>query len=439
MKFMKPDETARCVMFVVDVADLDGDTEQQREALTSRLSRYESFKTWAFVLHDRDDEPPHWQGFVAMDKNIAGQAFASRLGVKGVYKLSGGKEGINRALKYLTHEDHPQKAQYARSEITAMPGWDWQTQLDDAVLKDASRGSSGRKKVIASVQDGHVSALEAIRRGASNERALRIARARYLRSVGSEDLPAVRVNFYLQGPAHPSIDRLAHALARTLSGNFRFYDFNGRDVDEYDGEDVVLMRSDLRAWLHEVFPGSFLPSIDGPLGGPRELFGLLSATPTPHSFMTKFGKTQLIHRHTVIVGEAPFEDFRDRLENLYQHAVDDGRDQAELSLPIIVPVDADSFQVQVSERFALGRGEFGQYVESEHYRLALAQAVTASRGVPSGQRATLVRDLEQQQTAPIREAGATVAQALRPADQLPTEVLATFSDLGMPIVEGELT
>lgn len=439
MKFMKPNETARVVMFVIPVADLEGTIAEQREALAALLTSYGSFKAWALVLHDRDEEPPHWQGIAVTDKNYTGRIFSGRLGVPGVYKLAGGQRAITGGLAYLTHEGHPAKAQYPRSSITATPGWDWESQLDAAILADAGRGNAGRKKVIASVQDGHLTALEAIRRGASNERAVRVARARYLSSIGSEDLPGVRVNFYLQGVAHPSLDRLAQALARSLSKDQRFYAFNGREVDEYDGEDVVLMRSRLEAWVREIAPGMVDISSDGPLGGPRELLGMLSATPTAHTFVTKFGRSQLVHRHTVIVGDEPFEAFRRRLETVYESVVDDGTDQAALSLPVIVPVDADSFRVQVSERFVLGRGELNQFIESERYRLDLGAALAQVRRLPQEDRPPLVYELEQRQTAPIRQAGTAVAQALQPSRRMTGEdILASYADLGSPVITGEL-
>lgn len=438
-KFMKPTETARCVMFVIDVADRPGTIEEQREALKELLEGYSSFKLWAFVLHDRDEGSSHWQGVVRMDKNIAGEVFAARLDVEGVMKLEGGRRAVTNALQYLTHESQPSKAQYPRSEIVAAPGWNWEAELDAAIVQESARGSTGRRKIVAALQEGRLTADEAIRRG-GNERATRVARARYLCELGSEDLPALRVNFYLRGPSHPCLEQLAHALARTLAPDGRFYRFNGRDVDEYDGQSVVVTNSRLEAWGSYLLGDCYVPDVvDGPLGGARELFAMLAATPTPHAIPTKHGKTQLIQSNTVIVGEEPFEVFRDRLERLYDLVVDDHRDQSYLSLPVFVPVDTESFSVQVNERFALGRGEFDQFIAARDYTLDLGRALADARHVPEEQRARVVRHLEEAQTAPIREAGALVAESMRPADQLTTEdVLGRYADLGKPVIEGEI-
>lgn len=439
MKFMKPTETARCVMFVLDVADIPGTIEEQREAITRRLSQYASFKAWAFALHDQDDEPPHWQGFAHTDKNLDGRTFAHRLEVEGVMKLRGGARAVTNALRYLTHESQPAKTQYSRSAVVAKPGWDWESDLDSAVIRDAGDGNAGRKRMIASVQDGQLTALEAIRLGAGNERAIRTARARYLCGLGSQDLPALRVNFYLQGSAHPVLDRLAEALARTLSPRAMFYQFDGREIDVYDGEDVLLTHSALSAWFDHTLGVTTPIMRDGPLGGPRELFAMLSATPRPHSIPTKYGPTQLIHRHTVIVGEEPLEVFRARLEDMYELAVEGHRDQAQLSLPVFVPVDATSFGVQINTRFALGRGELDQYIEGRRFQLGLVEALTASRHVPEEQRARVVRELEMRQTSAIRSAGSLVADAMRPPAPLTADDLLTqHAHLGQPIVTGEI-
>ncbi|MFB2573023.1 hypothetical protein [Micrococcus sp. IITD107] len=137
MRPLKPDETARCAMFVIDVADRSGPVEEQRAGLQDLLAGYASFKKWAFVLHDRDDEPPHWQGVVQTDKNYGGEGFANRLGVESVRKLAGGQKALIAGLRYLTHEDQDAKAQYARSAVVATPGWAWESDLDAATVKDS--------------------------------------------------------------------------------------------------------------------------------------------------------------------------------------------------------------------------------------------------------------------------------------------------------------
>lgn len=431
MKPLKPDETARCVMFVIDVADRPGPVDEQRTGLQDLLAGYASFKKWAFVLHDRDDEPPHWQGVVQTDKNYDGEVFANRLGIESVRKLAGGQKALIAGLRYLTHEDQDAKAQYARSAVVATPGWAWESDLDAATVKDSMQGGAGRKKIIASIQDGKLSARGAIRRGAGNERAVRIARAKHLRELESADLPAVRVNFYLEGRTHPSMERLAHALARTLASDRRFYRFEGHDFDEYDGEDVVLMGSSLGAWVRERFE-DFIER--GDLGDAADLFAILSATPVPHSVPSRYGKTQLVHRHTVIVGDESFAVFQKRLERYYARAVEDARAQSYMSLPVVVPVDAESFGVQVNSRFLLGRGELDQYIGSERYRLGLAEALASSRHVPEEQRERLVRELETQQTRPICDAGGDVALAMQPGGELTAEgVLAMHAGLGTAI------
>lgn len=452
---MKPKETARIVMFVVPVCRLSGTTEEQRQAMTANLGDRAQIKRWAFTLHDQDDAAaggsgasgPHWQGVVQTDKDLPASRFESWLpGCEPVRKIYGGHDGMLNGVVYITHEAQPGKAQYPRSAITSSPGWDWEAELRQRELRSAAGGGDkrrkGRTKIMAAVLDGDLSALEARRHGVSNERAVRIARHQFLAGLGSEDLPAVRVNFYFQLPStqDPGGMRLAEALGRVLSADQRAYRMLGTAVDDYDGEDVLLMSSRLDGWAERVpFGDGLLWSQPGPLGGARELLAVLGATPVTHSLPTKYGPTQLIHRHTVIVGTEPFADFRKVLEGAYEEVIAaDAEEQSFLSLPVFVSVSAEDFAVQASSRFALGRGELDQYVEVERIRLRMGEALTKARLVDPPDRNGLVQQIEQRQTRPIRAVGEQVKRTLCDDQALTAdEILDEFSDLGRSIYTNE--
>ena len=455
MKKMAPGETARTIMFVIPTAGLDGTADDQRAALVSNLEGRAQVKKWALALHDGDDPSvggsgasgPHWQGVLQTAKDLPASRFESWLpGCEPLRKLEGGRDALLDGVHYLTHENQPEKAQYSRSSILASPGWDWEAELRDREVKAAVRdGGKGRSKVVASVLDGGLTVLEARRRGASNERALWIARHQHLASLGSENLPAVRVNFYLQLPStqHPGGVRLAEALARTLSADQRAYRMIGSKVDDYDGEDVLLMTSELSGWS-EPCGESRVWTQRGPLGGMRELLAILRSTPAPHTLPTRYSPTQLVHRHTVITGTEPFDQLRADLERGYKMVIaTDAREQSFLSLPVFVPVSADEFSVQVSARFALGRGELDQFVQFEQVRLGIAEALEKARRVHADQRQTVVQQIEQRQTRQICAAGAKVADHLGANDALSAdEVLAELADLGHYVREtasGSLT
>ena len=445
MKLMKNGETARTIMFVIPTSGLDGTIDHQREELIRNLGERAQVKLWAFALHDRDDPEaggsgasgPHWQGVLQTSKDLPSARFESWLpGCEPVRKLHGGKDALLSGVQYLTHEDQPEKAQYPRSSVQASPGWDWQAELRERDLKAAGRsGGRGRTKVMAAVLDGDLTALEARRRGVSNERAVRIARHQYLAGLGSGDLPAVRVNFYVELPSteHPSGVRLAEALARTLSADQRVYRVVADGVDDYDGEDVVLMPSNWRFWAEM---GYFVDwSRPGTLGGARELLAVLGATPAPHTLSTRYGPTQLAHRHTVIIGTEPFEQFRSTLETAYEQVIAaNAREQSFLSVPVFVPVDADEFAVQTSTQFALGRGELDQYAEVQRFRLGIADALERARRVEEPDRSQVIRQIEQRQTEPIRSVGTKVAEAIVYDQPLSADdVLDEFADLGQPV------
>lgn len=439
-------------MFVIPVSHLRGTVDEQRVELVANLGTRAQVKHWAFVLHDKDTpaaggpgpSEPHWQGVLHTEKDLPASRFEGWLpGCSPVRKLEGGRGALLDGVLYLSHELQPGKAQYPRSAIKASPGWDWEIELRDHEVRSARggrAGGKGRTKVMAAVLDGHLSVREAIRRGVSNERAARIARHRYLMSLGAEDLPAVRVNFYLQLPSaqDPSGLRLAEALGRTLSVDQRAYRMQGDAVDDYDGEDVMVMSSRLTPWA-DLSWGHPLWRGQGKLAGARELLAVLGATPSSHSLPTKYGPTQLIHRHTVIIGTEPFAVFRRHLEGAYVHVLSAGaKEQSFLSLPVVVPVTAEDFAVQASSRFALGRGEFDQYVEVERVRLRISDALNRARHVDTHSRAELVRQIEQRQTQPILDVGDSVTRGLSDARVLTAdEVLDEFADLGQPVTTSE--
>lgn len=447
MRSMRPQETARTVMFVIPVLRLTGSLEEQRQTLAANLRDRAQVKRWAFILHDGDDaaasssEPsgPHWQGVLHTAKDLPASRFASWLpGCEPVRKMDGGHNALLDGVLYLTHELQPDKAQYSRSALSSSPGWDWEAELRDREVRSAAggegRGRKGRTKVMAAVLDGDLSALEARRRGISNERAVRIARHQFLAGLGSEDLPPVRVNFYLRLPStqDPGGQRLAEALGRTLSADQRVYRVLGASIDDYDGEDVLVMSSRLDGW-GDRFMGEFVDwRRAGSLGGAHELLAVLGATPRAHSLPTKYGPTQLVHRHTVIVGTEPIEDFIGVLEQAYRQVLNaDAKEQSFLSVPVFVPVTAEDFAVQASSRFVLGRGELGQYVEVGRVRFQMDKALSRARHVPLHERTQLVRQIEQRQTLPICSIGERVAKSLCD-DQAVTadDVLNEFADLG---------
>lgn len=451
MRRMKPDETARMIMFVVPTARLAGSTAEQRESLVANFSGRAQVKNWALTLHDRDDPTtggsgasgPHWQGLLRTSKDLSASRFESWIpGCEPVRKVEGGHDGLLDGVVYLTHENQPEKARYPRSTIHSSPGWDWEAELRAREIKSATHGGGkGRTKVMAAVLDGDMTVMEARRRGISNERALRTARHQYLAGLGTESLPAIRVNFYLQLPStqHPSGVRLAEALARTLSHDQRFFYLNSHANSEYDGEHVLLTSSDLRPWQNHTYGHDSAWDLPGPLGGAHELLAILGATPRPHTIGTELGPTQLIHRHTVIVGTEPFNRFRAELECAYRHAIaDDAREQSFLSLPVFVPVTADEFAVQVSTRFVLGRGELDQLLQVEQVRLQLLEALEQTRRVSPEHRLRVVNQIEQKQTARLRAVAADVAQHMGGNESLSADdLLMEFADLGQGIAQGE--
>lgn len=457
MREMTPTETARTIMFVIPVSRLTGTTEDQRRTLVENLTSRAQVKLWGLILHDRDDATataPHWQGVLHTTKALPASRFRQWLpGCEPVQKVSGGHRGLLDTMGYLTHENEPPEAHkhvYDAEEVSATPGWDWYGEWTEVLncrlereRRSLDRSRPSRSAVLAAVRDGSMSAEDGFHHGVSNMRQLRQLRAAALRDIRPADLPPVRVNFYVQVPdtVHPSMQNLVEALARTLADDGRFFRIrthgrfgDGKEADDYDGESVLLMTADdLDLWGAH-FSLGFEES--GPMGTLTDVFTMLSARPEPCRITTTHGQTQLIHKHTVIFGTQPFERFRASLEYRYAMVIKDAHGQAAASLPIVVPVDASGFTVNVSSRFATGRGELDGYVTSERYRLVLADAVKAARALPESDRAEAVAEIEARQTAPIVTAGDSVAERMADEDSITKEeYLARFSDISQPISE----
>lgn len=272
---------------------------------------------------------------------------------------------------------------------------------------------------------------EALRQGGSAEGRLRRKRAAYLAQARP---PQVRIDFYLHGPDSFACEALGRALASVLAARCgdRHYTALGRNFNDYDGESVILWpNTDPLKMLHtfEAFDDDNCFN---------KLFAALNVLPEPSSIMTAHGCSQLVHQYLVMTGTRPPSDFRGILKQVYSKCSDNAAVDSSAHLPIIIRVDTEAFDVQVSSVFLGGNDQppFDRYVTLERVRNRLREALRRVGALPDeGDREAAEYELMSRQVRAITAASDLVRAGLIGPTSTVEELLAGFDGLGDAIPE----
>lgn len=101
-------------------------------------------------LHDKDVNPdgevkkPHWHGIIKFERAKTATEAMELIG-----ELNGPNPKIpsgstRSCVRYLTHEDNPEKHQYARKDVEAFGGWTW---------AEACAGDAEKASLVAEMMD----------------------------------------------------------------------------------------------------------------------------------------------------------------------------------------------------------------------------------------------------------------------------------------------
>lgn len=398
---------------------------------------YRSIKGWSYVLHDKDDGvEPHYHVLFWTEKAFTPEQLGPWFGVPGhrIERVRGGRAGLVDEIQYQTHERTRQedgKYPYPDSEIIASPGWDWRAEVTEVLARRAAGNGNGRRRSRAidlEVREEGLSVREALRRGTSIPIGrLRRQRAAFLADQKSTE---VRVNFYVHGTDALVAEALARGLATTLAaqGDGHVYTMR-KGVDDYDGESVILVPN-----ARPMRMTHSLQQDDAVVGG-RELFDALATIPSGATIGTEFGPSQLVHRNVVMSGTEPFEKFRKELERFYSRVSANAEQDSYSHVPVIVPVSAEDFGVQLNRAFFDG-GPYDEYVSLARVRNQLHSVLRSSSLAVEGDD-DVQRELLGRQFRVAIDAGDRVRDELASEALTPDELLNRFEDLGEPIVEDQ--
>ena len=377
-------------------------------ALLERGLAHKTIKGWVWILHDRDETTDNLHCVFWCERDPGLETLSRWFSLPSTQfdRIKRGKEGIAACVKYLLHDDEDSqaagKARYQPSDLHAVPGWDWQEFLREMALKEALSGTSRQKSrgLVQQVASGEMSVREALRRGARSESQLRRLRAMYL---AQQDPTAQRIAFYVYGEDYYAVQTLSRGLAEALAeGRSNVFEFIST-FDLYDGEPVIHATIDDPFDFREPF-GS-----DG-----ERARAFVALFPSRTLIETRYGPSQLLHKHVVIAGCCSPDYFQDRLATLIAGWKDfygrRSKPFVESYLPIILAVNADELAVQVNQG-VLGEGAFEQYRSLGTFRMNLRNVIEQSRGLPEDERLTIESAAIKQNLAPALEARQAIIDA----------------------------
>lgn len=432
-------------------------TQEQWDSLIAGLDSDGVLMRHASIWHDQDlndsgqIKPLHFHGVIQLtagsEKQIsylARRAFlpASRIQTaKTTFVRGGVTSGPNVAniaffdfCEYLVHENSSSrkvgKNLYSRDEVLA--------NFDFAGFLDAGRPLAGGKQAAKKMSDVDELAMRVQEDGLSvadaqkedplafnrGETRIRRARAAYL---SSQPLPPLRINIYIYGKGGVGKDALARALARQLvPGDWEpgvkepFFVLGGENVawEGYDGEPVVI--------IEEARAGSLIKSF-----GRKELFTFLNPFPAKQKLNVKNSSVLPINTITIMTGQEDYLSFLNGLAGEYkdrdglQHQAED-KGQAYRRVPLVIPMDIDSFTLLCNSGFMDGQASFLEYQTVGVFKQSMRELLTRTKGLPEAQ-----LQIEAAQVQPIVEQYDRVVAATSIDSEDPDALVAEFLASGI--------
>jgi len=222
------------------------------------LKKIPAIEKWAYILHDKDiyevghkqagePKPPHWHVFVKLKYSQKICHIASWFNIKQNY-IQRIKGKYSDALKYLIHENAPEKYQYPVEEVKYSDGFDW--------IKEKNKGFSSRFAEIMNLIDkgvikefnetDHMTIIESVKYSSQIKKAYEYRRKKVL-SSGGKDMNVLFIT------GDPGVGKTTYAKNMAKEQNLScFVAGSSRDpFDNYSGQECVIL-DDLRPNEHHI-------------------------------------------------------------------------------------------------------------------------------------------------------------------------------------------
>ena len=344
---------------------------------------HKSIKEWAYICHDEDvysekdeiDNPEHKQGEVkprhwhivmkvgyAIDVTVIAKWFGIAENFVDVPKGAG---AFLDCVQYLTHEDLKQQGMGKRlyEDERVKANFDFRMKLDKRSENRMKYGADldPKDQMRHNVMYGgwnmeQCEKADPLVYMADLER-LKKYRLDYLQNRAP--MPALRINYYIDGAGGIGKNTASRALAKSLYPDYEgqcFFEVGGDKVsfEGYDGEPVIIW-NDRRA---AGFIGAF---------GREETFDIFDSHPTDARHNVKYGSVRLVNAVNIVNGIEPYQDFLNGLAGEYktrdgQEMKAEDKSQSYRRFPIILCLRENDFDVLLNKGVASGTREFDQYI-----------------------------------------------------------------------------
>lgn len=456
---LHPDTLQRITMTDADgniICDKDGQPVNfglTLEKVEAVVLKYKSIKRWAYIKHDADvyslkDEeanadhkqgntkPPHWHVVIESDNAIELDTVAKWFCIPAQFidVPKGGRRAFLDCVEYLTHESPKEQQQkktlYSDDKVVA--NFDWREALD--ARKDTGEDYTRRELLRLKVIRGEMTLREIKEKfpldWIADEARLRAARSAYVFDFAP--MPVSRVNYYLTGSGGDGKGLASRAVARSLFPDIEndeelFFVVGAGNVafEGYDAQPVIIW-DDFRAF-----------DLLTACGGRGNFFNIFDTHPTSGAGARqniKHGSTRLVNCVNIVNSVQPWKEFLDALVGEYEDAkgVKHKSEMAQKSqsyrrFPIIMPLNADDFEVLINKGVMEGTREFEDYYHFRNLRGNFYKVASRCLENEAMQRAIEARML---QSIPEAHQLALGSSIVRPSDE---ELLAEFADVGKPL------
>jgi len=198
-----------------------------------------AIKDWACILHDKDDTREHYHIAVRLKDSYDTKYIAEWFGIAENF-ISKVKGRWSDMLKYLIHENAPEKHQYSEEEV--LSNFDWK------VEKDKVSGEERKNEIINNIVDGvireynytdSVNAIENDKYKVSIDRAFKYRLDKIKGVVRNMDC------IFITGDS--AVGKTTYAKQIAEGKEFSVYISSGSNdiLDDYKGQDCVIL-DDLR-------------------------------------------------------------------------------------------------------------------------------------------------------------------------------------------------
>ena len=334
-------------------------THLTEEKISSVLGSYKSVERWAWILHDKDlkddgtPKNPHYHVVMQLKAGLELGAVGKWFGVADNFVE--GKKGAGAFLdcvKYETHEDFPEKAQYEDSAVHA--NFDFRAELTERELSKAKYG--GRELTVFERFCFDVKNLgrrvESILKTPDGLylNARQIKELRYLRGVylQTAEMPKLRLNYYVCGGSGLGKSIASRAFARYFARKIddslqtdeeKYFVVGTRNnlFDGYDGQPVIIWE-DMKSY-----------DIVQSLGGVGEFLKVFDPLPSDRNQNVKYGSVRLVNHFNIINSTESMETFERNIISCFPAG--DDENQTYRRFPIFSELKSEQINTYVRAGF----------------------------------------------------------------------------------------